>query len=275
MKLIKKIPLIFIIVATLSKINLYGITDYTLDISPEIKSPKMFSAGYAFSYGEYNGIFSDGTLYYGELGDVSHTFISTIISMTPYFEYRPWSFLQLGLSTPFSYTKKEEYDSLIYNETITENWSFDAVHAHAKVAIIDWFVSLGFRMDFAYNFSNTFGKKDDLDIYGKIFIGIIPKKIPLNFLINYTQGFNDNRLAFGELQGALEFITSDIITLAVGANYVFPYTEENSFSYVEVFAKLGLFFDDYVSGNVSYSKIFYGEDSGNNATFLINISYHF
>ncbi len=278
MKIIKKISIISIIsiVFCLCSIaSLYAITDYTLDISPDIKSSKMFSVGYALSYSEYNGIFSDGTLYYGDIDSINLTFVSSTLAMTPYFEYRPLQFLEIGLSIPFSYTETENYDSLLNTSTISKNWSFDSIHSHIKVSAIDWLISLGFRMDFNYNFSGTFGRQGNFDIYGKIFVGIIPKIIPVNLLINYEQGIDAYNIQFGQLQGAIEVITSNIITLAVGLNYMIPYTAENNISKLEAFAKLTLFFDDYFSGNVSYGKIFYGENIGNNSTFLINLSYHF
>ncbi len=276
MKITNKITILLFMVALIQGYTkLHAAVDYSLDVSPAIKNQKMFSTGLGFRYSEYNGMFSDGTLYYNDLDNENISFISTALSIIPYFEYRPLSFLELGISVPFSYNEHEQYNSEINSITTDKEWSFDAIHSYAKIALIDWFISLGFRFDFSYNFSNTYGKQNNFDIYSKIFIAIVPKVIPVNILLNYQQGLDQNNLAFGIAQAAVELITSEILVFYVGANYLFPYTASDNTSSLEAFTKLSLFFDDFLSVNISYSKVFYGEGVGNNSTCLINVSYHF
>ena len=275
MKMVYKI----IFFLCISSTNLFAIYDYSIDISPIIRNKKMFSFGYALSYSEFNGYFSGGTLWYGDVNNISTTFISSELSMAPYFEYRPKPFLEIGLSLPFSYHKNEVFNILLNEETITSGWVFNSVHTYVKVAIIDWFLSLSFRLDADIAFANRFAKfdnfKDNFDMSAKIMLAIVPKKIPVNFLFNYEQHFGKEFLMHGVLQGGVEAITSDFLIVTLGANYMFPYTKEDRTSSLEVFAKLSVFFDDFLSGNASYAKNVYGENVGNDATFLINLSYHF
>ncbi len=273
-----KIRTIIILIAVIlirDAASIEAAIDYKLDLSPEIRNQKMFNAGLGIRYSEYNGMFFDGTLYYNENNDENITYVASSLSMVPYFEYRPLSFLELGLSMPISYNKHEQYSTLI-NSFITETkWTFDAIHSYAKIAIVDWIISLGFRMDFAYNFSDTFGSQNNFDIYSKIFIAIVPKVIPFNLLLNYQQGLDKSNMPFGIAQAAIELVSSELLIFSLGANYMFPYGTEDITSSIEAFANVSLFFDDFISGNVSYSKVFYGEGVGNNSTFLIDISYHF
>ncbi len=272
MKIVYKI--IFFLCISIT--NLFAIYDYSIDISPVIRNKKMFSFGYALSYAEYNGIFSGGTLWYGDVNNISTTFISSELSMAPYFEYRPKPFLEIGLSFPFRYNRDEVFNILLNEETITGGWAFDAIHTYVKVAIIDWFLSVSLRLDADIAFANQFDNfKDNFDMSAKIMLAIVPKKIPVNFLFNYQQHLGKEFLMHGVLQGGIEVITSDFLIVTLGADYMFPYTKENRTSSLEIFAKLSVFFDDFLSGNVSYGKNVYGENIGNNATFLINLSYHF
>lgn len=279
MKIINKITILLFVAAILSlteaNTNLYADVDYKLDLSPAIRSQQTFNAGAAIRYSERNAMFYDNTLYYHDIDNENITYVSSTLSIVPYFEYRPLHFLQLGLSIPFTYNKHEEYNSLINGITTDDNWSFDAIHSYAKIAVIDWFISLGFRLDMSYNFSSLFGQQNNFDIYSKIFVAIVPKVIPVNLLLTYQQGLDPNNLKFGITQAAIELVSSKILIFYAGASYFFPYTSDSSTYHVEAFTKLSLFFDDFLSGNVSYSKIFYGEGVGNNATFLIDISYHF
>jgi len=275
MKVVYKIIFFF----TISITNLFAIYDYSIDVLPAIKSKKMFSFGYALEYSEYNGLFSDGTLWYGDANDINTTFISSRLSMAPYFEYRPVSFLEIGMSFPFSYGKEEEFNILLNKESITDGWRFDAIHTYVKIAIIDWFLSFGVRLDADYRFSNKFIEydsfEDSFDMSAKIMFAIVPKKIPLNFFFNYQQHFGKNSRMHGIIQGGVEAVTSDFLTITVGADYMFPYTKNDITTYVEVFAKLSVFFDDFLSGNVGYSKNVFGENVGNNSTFIMNLSYNF
>lgn len=267
------VTLIFIL-----SINLFSMYDYTMDVVPAIRTKKMFSVGMAMKFSEYNGYFYNNTLYYRNTNDMNVSFINQKLLLIPHIEYRPFKFMEIGAGLPFAYIKNEEY-SVLLNETKTETaWVLEGVHSHVKFAIIDWFLSLGVRVDFDYYLRSKFNKNtefnDNADISTTVMLAIVPKKIPVNVFFNYRHHFTMDLHRNGTIIGGVEIITSKILSLHLGTTYMFSYYKKGA-SYVEPFVKFAINIGEYVTANVSYSKYVWGMNNPNAATFLLNIDFNF
>ncbi len=279
MKTFKKIIILLIIIINVP-INLLAFNYNKMDLMPKIDDfNTMFSVGFAFEYSEYNSFFLDGVRSASPSDNINITFFNNNILMAPYIEYRPLSFLEIGLSTAFGYQEEDTYNLLLNEEFVSSDWFFDNVNTYVKIALIDWFLSFALRADMQIKFSNDFIEyssfEEQFNFSLKAMFAIVPKKIPFNFFFNYEQSFNENLINFGLFQAGFEFITSPFINVYAGINYMFEYSPKLEQFSLEVFTKFTVSFDHFVSGGVGYAKNVYGNNVGNDSTFFIYVNYNF
>lgn len=258
--------------------------DYSFDISPLIEKPKMFSVGIGGIFREYNAWFNGGNLYIVNPATSNISRRDIYFTIMPYFEIRPTGFMEIGIAPTFTYQREDARNDLSGATNKVDGFGFDSINAYIKFMAVKWYLSFGVRLDVNYSFlTKKLPYEQDYDrfnIAGTLMFAIIPKVIPLNLLINYTLSTRDHIktdiLEIGEVLGALEFITSPIITLYGGVIYVFPYTKKNKTSYVEPFVKFKATIGDFLLMNVTYRKVVWGDNySSNDSTFLFSIEYMF
>lgn len=258
--------------------------DYNFDISPLIEKPKMFSVGIGAIFREYNSWYNAGTLFTINPNSPNISRRDIYFTIMPYFEIRPLSFMEIGIAPTFTYQREDSRNNLNNATNKIDSFGFDSINAHIKFMAVKWYLSFGVRLDVNYSFLTRklpYEKDiDRLNIAGTLMFAVIPKVIPLNLLINYTISTRDHIKTditeIGEILGALEFITSKIITLYGGVVYVFPYTKRNKTTYIEPFVKFKASIGDFLLMNVTYRKVVWGDNyTPNDSTFSFGIEYMF
>lgn len=258
--------------------------DYNLDLSPIINDEGMFSAGLALTLSEYNAWFRNGELFYETPATTNLSVRLMYIPFMAYFEVRPWKFLEIAVAPVLMYKVEDSRNNLSNLTNQTDSILFEGIHFHSKVTIVNWYISLGFRLDVDYSF--YYGASlpnetlpDNLDVAGTLMFGIIPKVFPLNLLFDYRVHSESTLLNLGEAVLALEYITSKMITLYAGATFVFPYLPDvDDTMYIEPFIKFAVSFDEFLLIDVIYRKVIYGEGDNftpNNSTFMFSVEYVF
>jgi len=257
--------------------------DYNFDLSPIIDKKGMFSAGLALTISEHNAWYRNKELIFENPNNPNMSTRSLYIPFLAYFEVRPWKFLELSLATVFMYKEEDSRNNLSNATNKIDSINFEGLHFHAKVTIVDWYVSFGVRLDVDYSFyTDRLPNEilpDNFDIAGTAMLAFVPKVFPLNLLFDYRFHTESSLYNLGEAVLALEFITSKMITIYGGATFVFPYDEEvNDVTYIEPFVKLTIDFDDFLKINSIYRKVVYGDGNQltpNSSTFMFSIEYIF
>lgn len=274
---------IFFILFCFSQVSFARKSDFDFDVSPIIGKSKMFSVGIGGIFSEYNSWF-DGKLNtldpnYPDISrrDLSFTFM-------PYFKVRPIKYLELGISTSFTYQRQDWRNDISGATNMTDAFSFDSISTTIKATLLDWYLSIGVKAGISYSFMKNnhiySDPKDPFNVYATIMLAGVPKVIPVNFLFCYTFDTRDNLvkdiLTTGEVSGGLEIITSPFITLYTGVNYIFPYTKKSTLSYLDVFVKFKATISDFLYMTASYQKTVLGEGNApNTSTFNFAIEYMF
>lgn len=274
---------IFFILFCFSQISFARRNDFNFDVSPLIEKNKMFSVGIGGIFSEYNSWFN-GKLYTLDPYNENISRRDLYFTFMPYFTIRPIKYLELGISTSFTYQRQDSRNDITSATNMTDAFNFDSINATMKATLLDWYLSIGVKVGLSYTFmknNHIYSEiKDPFNIYTTIMLAGIPKVIPVNFLFCYTFDTRDNLLEdifkTGELVGAIEIITSPFITLYTGVTYVFPYTKESNLTYLEPFVKFKATISDFLYMTVSYQKVVWGYGNApNTSTFNFSIEYMF
>ena len=275
---------IFFILFCFSQISFARRNDFDFDVTPLIEKNKMFSVGIGGIFSEYNSWFQNGKLQTLDPNNQNISRRDLYFTFMPYFKVRPIKYLELGVSTSFTYQRQDSRNDITSVTNMTDEFNFDSINATMKATLLDWYLSIGVKVGLSYSFiKNTHiysDIKDPFNIYTTIMLAGIPKVIPLNFFFCYTFDTRDNLLKdilnTGEISGGLEIITSPFITLYTGVNYIFPYTKQSTLSYLDIFVKFEATISDFLYMTVSYQKTVYGSGNApNTSTFNFAIEYMF
>lgn len=269
-----------IIICFCKILTAYSRYDYSFDMSPLITKTKMFSVGFGGVLEEYNAWFNNYEMIFTPLQNANMSLRNINFSFTPFFEFRYKKYFEAGVASPFIYKRQDIRHNAANTTNVIDFTGFEGIHGHIKVNMLDWYLSLALRFDIDYSLYKSLLpysiKKDDLDITGNFMLAVVLKVIPLNFLFNYKFHTDKTLTKLGEILSAFEFITSPIINLYIGASYVFPYTKENTISYLEPFVKFAVKIGDFMYINAAYKKIVLGTGYiQNSSTFIFSIEYMF
>ncbi|WP_300370010.1 hypothetical protein [Brachyspira sp.] len=279
-----KLLIIFFILLFFSQISFARRNDFDFDISPHINKNKMFSVGIGGIFSEYNSWFDNGRLYTLDPYNQNISRRDLYFTFMPYFSIRPIKYLEIGISTSFTYQRQDSRNDITSATNMTDTFNFDSINATIKATLLDWYLSIGIKAGFSYSFmKNTHiysDMKDPFNAYATIMLAAVPKVIPVNFLFAYTIDTRNNLskdiFNIGELSGGLEIITSPFITLYTGVTFVFPYNKKSNFSYLEPFVKFKATISDFLYMTVSYQKVVWGKGyAPNTSTFNFSIEYMF
>lgn len=275
--------IIFLIgVSSLNVVYSQSRYNYSFDVSPQIKKQnKKLSFGLAMMVVENNSWAINGEIVFTNANVPNESLRNVFVPHLPYVEYRPFNFLEFALAPILMYKIQDTRNDLSNITNSVDYYSFEGIHFSTKATLIDWYVSIALKVDVDYSFySDRLPAEpifDDLDIVGTFMLAIVPKVVPINLLFNYSVHTDSNLLPLGNALVALEFITSDMITLFAGSTFVFPYKkEENDMYYVEPFVKFTISVGDFLQMNSVYRKIVYGSGNKyipNYSTFQFSIEY--
>ena len=255
--------------------------DYNFDLSPIIRKEEMFSVGLALTINEHNAWYRNQEMIFEHPNSPNISLRALYIPFLAYFEVRPWKFLELSLAPVFMYKEEDRRNNLSNIVDKVDSINFEGIHFHAKATIVDWYVSVGVRLDVDYSFYTdqlpSEKLPDDFDVAGTLMIAFVPKVFPLNLLFDYRFHSDSSLYNLGEVVLALEFITSKMITLYAGATFVFPYDVlANDTTYIEPFIKFTIDFGNFLQINSVYRKVAYGDGNEltpNSSTFMFSIEY--
>ncbi len=263
------------------------LNDYSLDISPLIEKDTAFSVGLEGVLNEYNAWFRDDKLYTLYPYNENINKRDTIFRFAPYFTIRPLRFIEVKTATSFIYQLEEYRNDITRATNKNDGFSFDSISVDAKVNLLDWYLAIAVKTGFNYSFKkdviqyNTITNETvPFNFYTTIMLAGIPKVIPINFIFNYkfdTRTNPQDILKYGEIIGALEFITSPFINLYTGVSYVFPYNPQvDDMTYLEPFVKFKAEVGNFLTMTTSFKKIVLGSGNApNTATFTFSIEYNF
>ncbi len=233
---------------------------------------------------ENNAWFLDGELVFTNGSEPNISLRNIIIPHMPYFEYRPLKFLEFALAPILTYRNQDSRNDLSNFTNAINEYDFQGIHFSTKATFLDWYLSIGARVDVDYSFNDYFLPTepvyDNLNVAATLMLAIVPKVIPVNLLFNYSFNSSSNLILLGNSLIAFEFITSPFITLFTGATIVFPYdrTVKDVF-YVEPFVKFTAKLGDFLQMNSTYRKVIYGKSPNeylpSYSSFLFSIEYLF